>query len=163
MNQGGKPVLRSRRSTKLGSFEWRKWWPHIGAAAMALSLGLACQTPLALFVTDDGTVSFSAQVLPILNTNCFRCHRDGGRADLAGIELNLAPEESYAALVGQPSQLDPSVTHVIPGDSQASLLYLIISSENPPIGTRMPQGEPPLSPAEIGLVRVWIDQGALNN
>ena len=163
MNRGGKPLPRPRQATHAGSDGWRKRWSHIGAGAMALSVGLACQAQLAPIAMDDGTVSFSAQVLPILNTNCFRCHRDGGQADLAGIELSLVPEDSYDALVGQPSQLDPTLTHVIPGDSEASLLYLIISSDSPPIGTRMPQGEAPLSPSDISLVRDWIDQGALNN
>lgn len=163
MNRDAKPLPSPRRSTDVGPYGWRKRWSHIGAGAIAVSAGLTCQTQLAPIPTDDGTVSFSAQVLPILNTNCFRCHRDGGQADLAGIELSLVPEDSYDALVGQPSQLDPSLTHVIPGDSEASLLYLMISSETPPIGTRMPQGEAPLSPTDISLVRDWIDQGALNN
>ncbi len=163
MNQDGKPMPRPRRSTKAESCGRLKRWPHVVTCAIALSVGLACQTQLALFVTDDGTVSFSAQVLPILNTNCFRCHREGGQADLAGIELSLVPEESYDALVGRPSQLDPTLTHVIPGDSEASLLYIMISSDTPPVGSRMPQGEPALSPFDMSLVRDWIDQGALNN
>ena len=163
MSQGGKSASCPRRSTSAGSFGWRRRWSYAGVGVTVLSVGLACQTQLALFATVNGTVSFSTQILPILNTNCFRCHREGGQADAAGIDLRLVPEVSYDELVGQPSQLDPTLTHVVPGDPNASLLYLMISSDTPPIGSRMPQNALPLSLDEVKLIHDWIVQGAPRN
>ena len=121
--------------------------------------GTACQSD----ATTIANVSFSRDVQPILNTNCFRCHRVGGQADLAGIDLLLAAEVSYDQLVNQPSQLDANLIHVVPGDSTISLLFLIVNSDTPPVGSRMPQGTAPLSQREIEVIATWIDEGALNN
>ena len=77
--------------------------------------------------------------------------------------MHLTEGESYDAIVNQPSVQDASWTRVVPGDSAKSLLYLKVSSNNPPVGVRMPRFTPPLSGTDIGLIRDWIDQGALNN
>jgi len=53
-----------------------------------------------------------------------------------------------------------TATRVVAGDPMASLLFLKISEDMPPCGTRMPQAAPPLEPALIALVRQWIAEGA---
>ena len=47
-----------------------------------------------------------------------------------------------------------------PGDAERSLLYSVISSDSPPVATRMPQVSPVLHDDEISLIRKWIEQGA---
>ena len=111
----------------------------------------------------DGTVSFSADVQPILNTYCFRCHRAGGIADQAGVAFRAGAEESYDLLVNRPSALDAQLTLVVPGDADASLLLDKVSSDSPMIGDRMPQGGPFLTESQIERIRDWIAQGAINN
>ncbi len=109
---------------------------------------------------DATAVSFSNQIQPIFDANCTVCHVVGGIAEFTG-QL-LTAEESFDAIVNQPS-FQSSFIRVVPGDSSASLLFLKVSSNPPPVGSRMPLGGAPLSDADIALIRDWIDQGAANN
>lgn len=132
--------------------------------------GVACHTqvfdPNATNGTNASTVrtvSYAQDVQPILTMACAGCHSPGGAADLQLIPMYLREGESYAAIVNQPSvQLD-DVVLVVPGDSASSLLYVKVSSDDPPIGMRMPRYAPVLTEDEIALIREWIDQGALDN
>lgn len=49
---------------------------------------------------------------------------------------------------------------VVPGDPSRSLLYLKITEDPPPCGSRMPQAADPLPDELIALVREWIAAGA---
>lgn len=134
--------------------------------AILLTAGAGCEIPVDPANESGGNadmVSFKDQIQPILNTYCFRCHRSGGEADLAGITLQLSEEVAFDLLVNQSSVQDPDLTLVIPGDAQSSLLLLKVDSDTPPIGNPMPLREAPLSKESIDLIRDWIDQGALNN
>ena len=84
-------------------------------------------------------------------------------ADQAGIALRLGSGESYGLLVNQRSLQDANLVLVVPGDAEASLLFLKINSNAPPVGARMPFGRATLSASEIELIRTWIAQGALSN
>ena len=135
------------------------------ALAVALAVGTGgCQSDVPMpDPSNDGAISFSVQIQPILTTNCAGCHSPGGAADLEGIVLQLTADVSYDLLVGRPSVQRPDLTHVIPGDSSSSLLFLKVSTDSPPVGLRMPRFAPPLSQSEMDLIRDWIDEGALNN
>jgi hypothetical protein len=111
-------------------------------------------------VTDD--VSFSQQIQPIFDQHCIDCHVVGGFA-LNTVTLQLTEGVSRAMLVGQASSQDAAQTLVVAGDSSTSLLFLKVSSDNPPVGSTMPLTGGRLSSEELGLVRDWIDQGALDN
>ncbi len=111
----------------------------------------------------DGMVSFAGQIQPIFDARCTVCHQAGGLADILGITLRLVPGESYNGLVNQPSSQRADLTRVVPGDSTSSLLFLKVSSNTPPVGSRMPLFGAALSQAEIDLIRDWIDQGAQDN
>ena len=112
---------------------------------------------------SDEMISFARQIQPILAVNCAGCHSPGGAADLAGIALTLTEDVAYDMLVNQPSVQDLFFTFVVPGDAESSLLLLKVSSDDPPIGDRMPRFAPPLTAAEIALIRDWINQGAQDN
>jgi len=72
----------------------------------------------------------------------------------------LPEPRSYGLIVEQPSHQDASWTLVVPGDAASSLLFLKVSSDEPPVGERMPQVGGALADDEIELIRAWIDCGA---
>ena len=86
------------------------------------------------------------------------CHTGGSPA--AG--QNLSEGQSFDNLVNVPSSQDSSLTLVIPGDPDNSLLVQKVEGTQP-IGSRMPLGGAPLSNAEIQTIRDWIEAGAEEN
>jgi hypothetical protein len=113
--------------------------------------------------SGNGMVSFAGQIQPIFDAKCTVCHQAGGLADNLGIDLRLVPGDAFNGLVNQPSSQQANLTLVVPGDSTSSLLFLKVSSNAPPVGSRMPLFGAPLSQAEIDRIRDWIDQGAQDN
>jgi hypothetical protein len=93
-------------------------------------------------------ISFTHDIKPILDRSCLRCHG----ADKPKSRFRLDSRE--AALKGGVIGIN-----IIPGDSANSPLihyvaHLVEDMEMPPVGS----GEP-LTDAEVGLLRAWIDQG----
>lgn len=86
------------------------------------------------------------------------CHGEGkGSAN-----LSLQPGVAYAALVGVPSDGDPTQTRVVPGDADASYLVMKLEGAEGIVGDGMPDGVP-LEAERIQLVRDWISEGAQDN
>ena len=103
-------------------------------------------------------VSFGAQIQPIFNDNCTRCH--SGSSAPRGLRLDSA--NSYANLVNVASSEVPSLKRVNPGDDANS--YLVQKIEGTAaVGGRMPLNSTPLSAANINLIRRWIAEGASNS
>ncbi|MEX2399809.1 MAG: hypothetical protein WD423_03490 [Rhodothermales bacterium] len=75
--------------------------------------------------------------------------------------LNLTSGASFDALVNVPSTEVPELLLVEPGNAADSYLYIkIVGGDRIAEGTlRMPIGRD-LTPAQIDLVRNWIDDGA---
>lgn len=95
-----------------------------------------------------GEIDYLRDVQPILQANCFGCH---GRLEQ---ESELRLDTAEHRLTGGYS--GPSL---VPGDSGASLIVeRVLDADD---ATRMPQGRPPLSSAEIAILRDWIDGGAV--
>ena len=93
-----------------------------------------------------GGPSFAADVMPLFNKYCIRCH--GSTGPRVGLSLT-----SHAAVMAG-SRNGPVVT---PGDAAASLLAkVVISGEMPPRGDNPTQ-------AEIQVLADWINAGALDN
>jgi hypothetical protein len=86
-------------------------------------------------------VDFNRDVQPILTTRCSGCH--GPQQQMKGLRVD---------------QADALLNVVVPGDSGASKLIQRVSSTQKGFG--MPPVGAPLTPAEIELLRAWIDQGA---
>lgn len=109
--------------------------------------------------TGDPTnvpVSFAADVQPIFDANCINpasCH---GVMPSGSLSLDA---DAYANLVGVQAHIDGSLTRVIAGDPDNSLLMNKIDYEPPPTGgIPMPTGG--MMPEETrGVVRAWIEQG----
>jgi len=115
----------------------------IALAAFALSTNVFAQTP--------ARIDFEREIRPILSENCFQCHGPDSAARQAGLRLDRHDTAAAARPGGAP---------IVPGNAAASLLYQRISDPDP--GFRMPPAESrrSLTPAQIALLRRWIDQGA---
>jgi len=126
-------------------------------AAMLLSLS-ACQSrriDLTLVGPPVSSVSFSADVLPLFTTTC------GGSACHVGQTTNGVNLSSYNEVVASISFQYGGDLIVVPGDALASPLFDKLTP-TPQFGIRMPS-DVPLNAAQVNMIRVWIDEGALDN
>jgi mono/diheme cytochrome c family protein len=92
-------------------------------------------------------VEFAKDIQPILTSHCIQCH--SSRNLMGGLHL-----DSSKALAGG---LSGKV--ILPGNSAESLLVKMISGQIE--GKRMPMIGDPLTSEQVGLIRRWIDDGAL--
>jgi hypothetical protein len=114
-------------------------------------------------ISATTAVSFSVNVVAVLGSHCAvtGCHVPGSPPN----GLVMTPSQAYQNLVGVTVVESPGYKRVDPGNASDSYIYLKVSSASPPAGTQMP---PPatgdsLSAVEIGIIRDWINQGALQN
>jgi len=100
-------------------------------------------------------VSYSAEVKPILDKYCMRCHGEGGE----GSEASGFRMDDYESLL-KGTKHGPVVKA---GDSFTSALVMLVEGRADP-SLRMPhdEGEAPTK-EEFELIKIWIDQGAKNN
>jgi hypothetical protein len=90
------------------------------------------------------------EIEAILRKNCFSCH--GAEHQESGLRLDLKKR----ALEG-----GDNGAVIKPGKSADSRLVLLVAGLDKETGPMPPEGKgKPLSAAEIGLIRAWIDQGA---
>ncbi len=104
---------------------------------------------------EPGTLAHLQQ--NIFGPICAQCHTGGGAPE--GLVLS-SEQASFDNLVNHPSQQQPSLMRVAPGDPDNS--YLVMKVEGAPgiTGTQMPQFQTPLSQTQIGHIRDWIANGA---
>ena len=111
-------------------------------------------------IANAHAVSYTNDVLTILNQNCVMCHIPGA----AQADLNLYPD-AWSQLVGISSN-QSSLPLVEPGYPDKSYLYLkLIGTQETVEGSclQMPFQQGPLAPAQIEAFRLWIEQGAKQN
>jgi mono/diheme cytochrome c family protein len=123
---------------------------------------IRCASVPALFISSVLTLGcsgqhkpgYTADVRPILDKHCAECHMpDGEGAQKSGFQI-----DSYASIM-KGTKFGPVI---VPGAADSSTLYILVAGKaNPKIN--MPHGKEPLSPAEIETIRLWIDQGALDD
>ena len=92
-------------------------------------------------------VTYAKDIEPILNAKCSTCHnslKTEGKLDMSSYELLMKGGGR-----GSP---------IVPGASAGSLLVKLCGRTAKP--TMPPRSETPLSPEELALVKLWIDQGA---
>lgn len=126
-----------------------------GAALLAAACSAQAEAPRAI----TSAMSYQAEIVPLLESNCATCHLTGEEAG----GMSLVGDAAIGFLVGQPSQEAPALIRVVPGDPETS--YLVMKLEGTHInhggsGAQMPFGAPPLAPEQIAKVRQWIAQGA---
>jgi hypothetical protein len=98
-------------------------------------------------VTPTASISFSLDIQPLFSTRCAGtfCHVVGGIAP-----MSLQPGLAYAN----------TINLVIPGNSAGSYFVSRLTGAFLPL---MPLAGAPLNTTELGLIKAWIDNGALNN
>jgi len=108
----------------------------------------------------DPTATFTRVQSEIFTPTCARlgCHDPLGQQS----QMVLSAGRAYASTVNVPSVEMPSLRRVAPGDPANSYLYRKITGSGI-TGDRMPQTLPPLSDAQISLIRDWIRRGAPND
>ncbi len=116
--------------------------------------------PLSLFILSgcatDRVVAFQSDINPILQKKCQQCHLPPDGAGYVRTGLNM---ESYDTLMH--GTVFGEV--IIPGDSKRSVLNKLVEGRAGEM-MRMPHGETDrLTADEVEFLRLWVDQGALNN
>src|SRR5262245_42697779 len=119
---------------------------------LIMRIGLrACLSLVALLGVSPAlwaAVDFQRDILPIFQAHCYKCHdaakqRSGYRLDVRSTALR-GGESGKAAIV--------------PGQrSKSELVRRITTAEEP---EAMPPGKEKLTPAQVKLLRDWIDAGA---
>jgi hypothetical protein len=123
----------------------RSVWLWVALAGLAVVAG--CERSKA--------VSYSRDVVPILDKHCKACHVPGQAGYVvSGFELG-----SYESLM-KGTQYGPVV---LPGDALTSVLVMLVEGRVDP-SLKMPHGGASTpSPDEILTIRRWVEQGAKNN
>lgn len=108
----------------------------------------------------DPTATFTRVQSEIFTPSCavIGCHDRLGQQS----QLVLSADQSYGNIVNRPSVEMPGLSRIAPNDVTNSYLYRKITGAGI-TGERMPLGAPPLSAAQIDLVRNWIRRGAPND
>ncbi len=127
-----------------------------------LIIGVAIATPL-MGTGCSKQVSYSEDVQQVLNEYCVECHDGKGEgSEVSGLVLTNYANVMTGTRFGQV---------IVPGDSESSTLYRIISGKVSP-KIDMPPTSPEslavgrgheLKASHIATIQKWIDQGALNN
>jgi hypothetical protein len=112
---------------------------------------------------------FSEIQQEIINPTCgsssTNCHADSTTKS----GLCLKPGVSYYQLMHHKITLDAPEYQaiIVPNHPESSFLIEKLTDPNlsnsNPKGTRMPQGQAPLSDDQIAAIKSWIQNGALNN
>ena len=101
-------------------------------------------------------VSFQNDIDPILSDKCLQCHEPPNGVGYVRTGLDM---ESYDTLM----KGTIFGTVVIPGDSKRSVINKLTEGRAGE-SMRMPHGDAKkLTAAEVELLKIWVDQGALNN
>lgn len=124
----------------------------ISALAVAVGVGLAVQSDAA-GTPDTGytpsahePVSFSAEVMPLLEQYCWECHSE------ENTELGLRLDSYEGVMAGSDYG-----TVVEAGDPSGSLLVDMMEAGD------MPEDGDPVPPDQIEIIKTWIAEGAENN
>ena len=124
---------------------FRMVWLPVAVVCLAAAAG--CER--------NAVVSYSKDVVPILDKHCKTCHVPGQPGYVvSGFEL-----ASYETLM-KGTQYGPVV---LPGDPLTSVLVMLIEGRVDP-ALKMPHGDASVpTKEEILTIRRWVEQGAKNN
>lgn len=122
----------------------------VGAVPVIAESALA-REPAPLPPAATVEIDYSRQIRPLLEARCLECH--GPDAQESHFRVDRRQSLLEGGDIGEPA--------VLVGNSGQSHLVRIVAGEDPAL-VMPPEGDPlngPLNPAEIGLLRAWIDQG----
>jgi hypothetical protein len=135
-----RPVLSTAHRPRRGASGW-PW-----RATLALALATA---PADARAGSPGSVDFSRDVLPILSGNCFLCHGPDAHARKGDLRLDIK--------AGALRDKDPVI---VPGKSDESEFVRRVTSDDPDERMPPPKSGKTLTPAQVELLKRWVDQGA---
>src|SRR5262245_34267531 len=123
-------------------------------AALAAFAGAAGSVAAPIDIAElkrDGDVDFEKDIIPIFRRSCLSCH------SATEAQSDLVLESPQTILKGGAE--GPAV---VPGKGSDSRLIKLASKQKEPF---MPPPDndvkaKPLTPQELGLLKLWIDQGA---
>lgn len=125
----------------------------LSALTVSVGIGFAVQADLGdepaargEVVSSHAEVSFTGDVLPLLEKHCWECHSE------QSAELGLKLDTYEGVMAGSDYG-----TVVEAGDPDGSLLIDMMESGD------MPEDGDPVPAAEIEVIRNWIAEGASNN
>ncbi len=116
--------------------------------ALAVATAAAADSPT-LPAPAARTVDFVKDIQPIFEAQCVKCH--GPEKQKGGYRL----DDRKIALTGG----DDHAPNIHPGKSAESPLIQFVAGLDPDM--KMPAKGDPLTAEQIGLLRAWIDQGAV--
>ena len=118
-------------------------------SVIVTSNGKTSSTKTLKVISIADIVKFSSGVKPLITLyNCASCHPGNGGFSVA----------SYATIMAGGSH----GSTVVPGNGAGSnIVKKLLGTAG--FGSRMPQGEAPMTGTEIQMIADWIDQGAKNN
>jgi hypothetical protein len=133
----------------------------VGIASVALALaGCGSGSGDGMATGTSGPIQGLQPTLASIQSNvftpiCTGCH--SGQSAPQGLDLSAG--NSAAHLINVQSPQDPTLTRVIPGDPDHSLLIQKLEGTQT-VGQRMPRGGPFLDQSTINVIRQWIANGA---
>jgi hypothetical protein len=109
---------------------------------------------LLLTACGNKTISYKADVEPILKQNCVECHTEKGLGyEKSGLLMTnydgLMKGTKYGAIIK-------------PGDSLTSAMIMLVEGRADP-SIKMPHGRAALPKEHIEVLKKWVEQGAKNN
>lgn len=103
-------------------------------------------------VTAQPTIDFNRQIRPILSANCFACHGPDDKQRKAKLRLDTK-EGAFADLRGGGKA-------IVPGKPEQSELIDRITCDEPERVMPPARSGKRLTPEQIALLRLWVEQGA---
>jgi mono/diheme cytochrome c family protein len=119
----------------------------ISVTGLAVQAAITPEQAAQLPPPASHTIDFSKEIKPIFESSCIKCH---GRGKAKG---GLKIDNRETMLKG-----GDSGPVIVPGKSAQSLLIELVQGFDP--DSAMPKKGSRLTPAQIGVLRAWIDQGA---
>ncbi len=103
---------------------------------------------LLVAIPANGAVDFDREIRPILSENCFTCHGPDAAQRMAKLRFDVPDGGAFTNNV------------VNPGKSAESRLIQRVTEATPARRMPPPSTGHTLTPAQIELLKQWIDQGA---
>jgi hypothetical protein len=102
---------------------------------------------------DKDAVDFSTEILPIISKKCFHCHGPDEGSRKAELRLDIREEAVKSR--------DGGIYVIKPGDPSNSEMIKRITHTDPDEVMPPVEENHPLKPAEIALLKKWIQEGAV--
>ncbi len=143
----------------------------MGVFSLRLAIGVFLLASVAC--AGDGTglddfggdeVTLSGDVQPIFTGNCALTGCHAGSSPEEG--MSLGEGQTFSNVVNVAARQLLSMNRVTPNQPDNSYLVHKVQDTHMAAGgsgSRMPEGQPPLSQSDIDLIRAWIQAGALAN